>query len=223
MNSLKNILTAIITVLFIGTSALAQDLSFNMEMTSAKQKEPMVMKVLSKGTKVAIQPQMPENQGKMSIIVDQTKKKQYMLMDANGQKMAMVMDMTEVDKAAEQAKDPKITITNETKVIDNHKCTKVVTETDENICDMWLTQDVGLSYLDLYKMISPGSGPHGGGGTGIPALKNVKGFPVQMVIKDKKKDETVTINFRNISKANVDEKTFSMEGYQMMDMGNMKH
>ncbi len=222
MNFIKFTLTTVTLVIFGITATLAQDLSFNMEITSAKQKEPVTMKVMSKGTKVAIYPQFSEAQGKMSIIVDQATKKQYMLMDMNGQKMAMAMDMTSMEKANEQAKDPKITITNESKVIDTYKCTKVITETDENICDMWLTQDIGLSYTDLYKMLAMGKTPQGGS-PGIPALKNVKGFPVQLVVKDKKKEETTTINFRNISKAKIDDKVFSMEGYQMMDMGNMKH
>ncbi|MBL0342395.1 MAG: DUF4412 domain-containing protein [Bacteroidetes bacterium] len=222
MIQIKRTLTILAVSSFTGTAALSQDLSFNMEVTSAKQKDPIIMKVMSKGTKVVIQPQFSAEQGKMSIIVDQSTKKQYMLMDGNGQKMAMKMDMTDFDKATDQAKDPKITITKETKVIDSYKCTKVITETDENICDMWLTQDVGLSYSDLYKMVAPGKGPQGGG-AGIPALKNVKGFPIQMIVKDKKKDETVTVNIRNISKAKVDEKVFSLEGYQVMDMGNMKH
>ena len=121
-----------------------------------------------------------------------------------------------------QTKDPKITITKETKVIDTYKCTKVITETEEMINDMWLTQDLGLNYSDLYKMVSSNQSPQGSN-YGIPAMKNIKGFPIQMIIKDKKKDETTTINIRNISKAKIDEKVFSIEGYQLMDMGNMKH
>ncbi len=193
-----------------------------MEMTSAKQKEPVTMKIVSKGTKIAMTPQVTGTQGQMKIIVDHAAKKQYMLMDGNGQKMAMVMEMTDIEKAIEQSKDPKITITKETKVIDGYKCTKVITETDESVSEMWLTEDLGLNYGDLYKMVSSNKSPQGSN-YNIPAMKNVKGFPVQMVMTDKKKNETVTVNIKNISKAKVDDKVFSLEGYQMMDMGNMKH
>ncbi|HMT27660.1 MAG TPA: DUF4412 domain-containing protein, partial [Bacteroidia bacterium] len=173
-------------------------------------------------TKIAMIPQFAGSQGQMTIIVDHAAKKQYMLMDGNGQKMAMVMEMTDIEKAIEQAKDPKITVTKETKVIDTYKCTKVISETEENTSDMWLTQDLGLNYSDLYKMVTTNKSP-AGGNYGMPAMKNIKGFPIQMIITDKKKGETTTINIRKISKAKVDDKVFSMEGYQMMDMGNMKH
>jgi len=221
MNTQKTTLLTLVALLFM-FPLVAQDLSFTMEMTSAKQKDPVIMKVVSKGNKIALTPQVTGTQGQMKIIVDHTAKKQYMLMDANGQKMAMAMDMTDIEKAIEQSKDPKITITKETKVIDGYKCTKVITETDESISEMWLTEDLGLNYGDLYKMVSSNKSPQGSN-YGIPAMKNVKGFPVQMVITDKKKNEAMTINIKNISKAKVEDKSFSMEGYQMMDMGNMKH
>lgn len=208
--------------LFIATNLVAQDLSFNMEMTSAKQKDPIIMKVKSKGNKIAMIPQFTGAQGQMTIIVDHAAKKQYMLMDGNGQKLAMAMEMTDIEKTIEQTKDPKITITKETKTIDTYKCTKVITETEENTNEMWLTQDLGLNYSDLYKMVSSNKSPQGGN-YGIPAMKNIKGFPIQMVITDKKKGDVTTVNIRNISKAKIDEKVFSMEGYQLMDMGNMKH
>lgn len=221
MNAQKTALLTLIALLFIFPS-VAQDLSFTMEMISTKQKDPIIMKVASKGNKIALTPQVTGTQGQMKIIVDHGAKKQYMLMDANGQKMAMAMDLTDIEKAIEQSKDPKVTITKETKVIDGYKCTKVITETDETISEMWLTEDLGLNYGDLYKMVSSNKSPQGSN-YGIPVMKNVKGFPVQMVITDKKKNEPMTVNIKNISKAKVEDKAFSMEGYQMMDMGNTKH
>lgn len=221
MSAPKTSLLTLITFLFM-FPLVAQDLSFTMEMTSTKQQDPMIMKVVSKGNKIALTPQVAGTQGQMKIIVDHGAKKQYMLMDANGQKMAMAMDMTDIEKAIEESKDPKITITKESKVIDGYKCTKVITETAETNSEMWLTEDLGLNYGDLYKMVSSNKSPQGSN-YGIPAMKNIKGFPVQMVITDKKKNEPMNINIKNISKAKVDEKAFSLAGYQMMDMGNTKH
>ena len=201
----------------------AQDLSFNVAVTTGKNPEPILIKVAISGPKIAMQPQNMGIPGSMTILVDNAKGKQYMLMNANGQKMAMALPVNTTDKATAAAKDPKVTITKETKTVDGYKCTKVITETEEQKADLWVTQDVGMQYADFYKMMNSAKGPQGGSMVKIPDLKTVKGFPVEIISTDKKKAETVTIKIKNISKAKVDQKLFSTEGYQMMDSGGMSH
>ena len=198
----------------------AQDLSFNLSVLTAKNPEPILMKVSISGSKMAMEPQNMGTPGSMTILVDQATGKQYMLMNSNGQKMAMAVNMNSIEKAAAAAKDPKVTITKETKTIDGYKCTKVITETDEQKADLWMTQDVGMQYAEFYKMINSAKGPQGSVAK-VPDLKNVKGFPIEIVSTDKKKAETVTLKIKNISKAKIDQKVFSMEGYQVMDAGGM--
>ncbi len=81
-------------LLFISVTTLVkgQDLSFNMQMSKASDKEAMTMKVYTNKTKMLIQPQITGYKGNMSILIDQSAKKQYMLMNNEGQKMAMIIN-----------------------------------------------------------------------------------------------------------------------------------
>ena len=220
MNVFKVILSTIILFTFF-TNIIAQDLSFNIEVTSKKTTEPMVIKVSSNGSKTVMQPMNMGPQGSMKILVDSENNKQYMLMEANGKKMAMSVDPFNPSKEIEKTKEPKITVTNETKTIDGFKCNKIIAETDNHISDVWLTQEAGLSYPDLYKIMNSSKGASGAGNV-MPALSDVKGFPIEIVSKDKKKDETVTMNIRNISRDKLDASYFSLDGYQVTDLRKNK-
>lgn len=221
MKTLRTTLFSLICFLSVFT-VNAQDFSFDMEMTGAKMKEPMLMKFYSSGTKMVIKPQIA-GAGGMSVLLDEATKKQYLMMDNAGQKMAMVMNYTDqMNKATETATETKVTVTNETKTIDGYKCKKIIAESAESKSDIWLTEDFGMNYADLYKIMSAsGNGPQGKQNQ-LPAMKDVKGFPVEMVVNYKAKQETVNIRIKNISKAEISPSMFSLEGYQMMDMGTPK-
>lgn len=210
---------AFATFLLIFSSGLfAQDVSFNMEITNGKSTEPMVMKVVSSGSKIAMIPQIQGDQGSMKIVLDNAANKQYVLMDHSGQKMAMVVDPFEAEKFADKASaEPKITKTNETRTIDGYKCTKIIAETDEVKSDIWLTQDSGLSYSELYKIFNSRKGTPGADKT-LPALQGVKGFPIEIVSREKNKTDDITVRIRKISRDKIDPAFFSTDGYKMMDM-----
>lgn len=210
---------------FLSVSGLlsAQDLSFDMQMSKATDKEPMTMKVFTNKTKLLMRPQITGYKGNMAILIDQSAKKQYMLMDNEGQKMAMIVNyVDQVEKMNAIGTVPKITKTGETKTIDGYLCEKIIAETEESKSVMWITKDLGLQYGDLYKIIASGNnGPQAQSGN-LPAMKEMNGFPIEMEVTTKKKAETVTIRIKNISKAPINSATFSTEGYQIMDMGNIK-
>ncbi len=216
----KKVMMIVFLCIFSVVVTFAQDLSFNLSVTTTKTQEPILIKVFVSGTMVAMQPQNMGTPGAMTFLVDNAAGKQYMLMNANGQKMAMAVSPNDMQKQAAAIKEPKVTITKETRMIDGYKCTRVITETDDQKADLWITQDVGMQYADFYKMFNASKGPQGSMAK-IPELKNVKGFPVEIVSTDKKKGETVTLKIQNISKAPVDQKLFSLEGYTMMDAGKM--
>lgn len=209
----------LVAILVIFSVALnAQDLSFNMEMTSPKTKDVVVMKVVTSESKMAIVPQLPDGQGSMKIILDNAANKQYVLMEHGGQKMAMAVDAFESEKYAEKAsKEPKITKTNEKRTIDGYSCTKIIAETDEVTSDIWLTQEAGLSYSDLYKIFNSRKGTPGAD-KALLSLKGVSGFPIEIVSKDKAKSEDVTIRIKDINRTKTDPKFFSIDGYKLMDM-----
>ena len=204
----------------ISIQITGQDLSFNIHILSPKSTQPFIMKVSVSGTKVAMQTQQSTDQGQMSFLMDNSTGKQYLLMEGNGQKLAMPVNMNEVDKKSEAVKEPAITYTKETKTIDGYKCSKVITETDSLKADLWITQDIGFEYSEFFKMLNTTKGSAGPVAR-IPALTNMKGFPVEIISTDKKKNETTTLQIKNISKNKIDPKVFSMEGYQMMDPSMM--
>lgn len=212
---MKSLLT-IITIVCSSISLSAQDLSFTVSIVSDKNKDPMIMKVAASGTKMVMEPQQMTPQGTMKFLVDNTTSKQYMLVDANGQKMAMAFDMNDFGKTNESKTPPKITITKETRTVDGYKCTKVIAETDDQLTDMWTTEAVGMQYADFSKMMASAQkqNPY----ASVPELKNMKGFPVEIVTTDKKSKSVTTINIRDISKAPVSPEVFSMKGYQVMDV-----
>ncbi len=215
----KNIGVFLLLSVFPGL-LISQDLSFNLSVFTAKNPEPYEIKVSASGSKIAMEPRNIGVPGAITIIVDNTTGKQYMLMNSNGQKMAMGLKLDAESK--NPVKEPRVTITKEFKTIDGYKCTRVLCESEDQKSDMWITQDVGMQYADFYKMFNSSKGPQGSM-MKIPELKTVKGFPIEIISTDKQKGETVTLKIKNISKTKIDPKIFSMEGYQMMDAPNMKH
>lgn len=195
----------------------AQDLSFNMEVTTPKSKDPIVMKVASSSSKIMMEPTNMGDKGNMKFIIDNSNNTKYMLMVNNGQKMAMLVDPFVEDKLAEKTAEPKIIITQEYRTIDGYKCNKVIAQTEEVTTDLWLTQEAGLSYSDLYKIFNSTKNTPGAR-SALPALKNVKGFPIEIVSKEKSKDGNVVVKIKNISRAKVDAQVFSMDGYKVVDM-----
>lgn len=221
MKSLRN--TLLLLFISVTTLVKGQDLSFNMQMSKASDKEAMTMKVYTNKTKMLIQPQITGYKGNMSILIDQSAKKQYMLMNNEGQKMAMIINyVDQVEKMNAVGTVPKITRTGETKTIDGYQCEKVIAETEESKSTMWITKDLGLQYGDLYKIIASGNNGPQSQNANLPAMKEMNGFPIEMEVTNKKKSETAIIRIKNISKEPINAAIFSTEGYQMMDMGNIK-
>jgi len=199
-------------------SLTAQNISFNMEVTTPKSKEPMNMRVVSSSDKTVMQlTNMSQQQNSMKILIDNATDKKYILMDNNGEKIATMVNPFEVEKAMESAKEPKITATKETRTIDGYQCTKVIAETDEVTSDLWLTQEAGFTYNELYKIFNSTKGTPGARAS-LPALKDVKGFPIEIVSKQKSKEGSVTVRIKDISRAKVDPQYFSLDGYKVVNM-----
>lgn len=218
MKMTRSFLTLIFALTALSVSA--QDISFNVQITTPKKAEPMTIKVATSGSKMVMQPQMGP-QGAMRIIVDNAAKTQFLLMENNGQKMAMQVDAYDPATATSKVQNPKVTVTKETKTIDGMVCTKVIAETEENISTLWVTRDAGLSYQDLAKVINSSRGTPGSREM-LPALEGVSGFPIEIVSKNKAKDEPVVMNIKNISRGKVDQALFSMDGYKVSDMRKVK-
>lgn len=214
------------TALVLPLSITAQDFSFDIEVTSPKKPEVMTIKVASSGSKTMIQPMNGTSSG-VRIIADQSSRSQYLLMDNNGQKMAMRVDAYDYaaamanSKANSNDKAPVIKKTNETKVIDGMKCTKLIAETDDAVSTLWITKQADITYEDLFRIVNTGKGTPGNFNF-MPSLIGVDGFPIEIITKQKNKDQPVVMNIRRISREKADASLFSMEGYKITDMRKSK-
>jgi hypothetical protein len=212
-----SIKTLKITALFIiaCTTAIAQDFSFQMAITTPKMPDGMSMKVSSSMNKVAIQP-MNGPMSAMRIIIDGDAKKQYVLMENKGQKTAMVVDPFDASKTSQPAVKPTVRHTKEIKTIGGLKCTKAIVESNGNTTEMWLAKESGINYQQFFKIFNSTKGTPGTSAI-LPDAADIKGFPMEITTKEKSGDVT-TMRMSNISKSKIDPTVFSRTGYKEVDM-----
>ena len=220
---MKKTVLAITVLIAVNATINAQSFegSYQMHIENALKKNTAEMLITIKGDKAAMEMLTAPNAGKVKTIFDEKEKTMTILVDKDGaNKMAMVQKMSNVDEdAGKTSKDAKITITNETKKIEGYACKKVIAESDESTTTMWVTDELGLTYSDMYGMMSSGRGPASNMSSNMKNYKDVKGIPLEMNInsKDKSEGETV-ITLKNIKKEAVDASFFDISGYQVMDM-----
>ncbi|MBL9202204.1 MAG: DUF4412 domain-containing protein [Opitutaceae bacterium] len=148
--------------------------------------------------------------------------KMEMIMVMAEQRMYMTMSLKDVaEKTAKEVAD-EVTFekTNETEKIAGYTATKYISTYKGEATDMWLAEGLGAFMM-------PGSNPMAGG-RGTPAkswekaLQGKNLFPLRIVNKDKKGNETNRMEATAIEKKKLDEALFTVpEGYTKFDMGNM--
>jgi hypothetical protein len=224
---MKKLSLAIIA--FIMTSAVVSAQNFEgsylMRIEIPKKKTSSEMQITFKGDKSCMEMLTAQNSGKLKTIFDKKEKTMTVLVDKDGSnKIAMVRKMSDASSEMEGGggKEPKVTVTNETKTIEGYDCKKVIAESDESTTEMWVTDGLGLTYTDMFGMMRSGRGPASNMSMNMHNYKDVKGLPLEMHISNKAKpDEETFITIKNIKKGTVDASIFDTTGYQMMDMSNM--
>lgn len=218
MKIFSSILTAAIAVASLTVNA--QNLSFTVDVQSPKRPQTMSIKVMSNGTILRMEPPADGNVP-LKILVDQSKNTQYMLTEKGTNKVAAQVDAFNPDNAGEKSATPKIEVTKEIRVIDGMNCTKVTAETDETSTTMWVTSDLSVNYSDLFRIVNTNRNAPGSR-SALPATKNINGFPLEVLSKDKKTSEEVKINIRNVNTEKLDPALFSLDGYRLTDMRKIK-
>lgn len=222
---MKKLSIAIIAFMTITSFIKAQSFegSYKMHIENALKKTTGEILITIKGDKSAIEILTAPNAGKVKTILDKKEKTMAILIDKDGaNKIAMVQKMPDAEETTgKTSKDAKITVTSETKIIEGYTCKKVIAESDESTTTMWVTDELGLSYSDMFGMMSSGRGPASYMSPNLQNYKDVKGIPLEMNInsKDTSEGETV-ITLKNIKKETVDASVFDTKGYQVMDMKN---
>ncbi|MEP7168074.1 MAG: DUF4412 domain-containing protein [Bacteroidota bacterium] len=219
---MKKLCLAIIAL--ITTTAAVRSQSFEgsylMHIETAQKKSIAEMQISIKGDKSCMEMITAPNEGKFRTIFDKKEKTMTILVDKDGtNKMAMVRKMPDATEySGKEGKEPQITVTTETKKIEGYTCKKVIAESDESTTEMWVTDELGLTYSDMFGMMSSARGP----ASNVQNYKDVKGMPLEMNIKSKNKpDGDTVITLKNIKKGDMDASLFDTTGYQVMDMSKM--
>lgn len=195
--------------------------SFRMEMhlyKGAKEEKhsPVNMLVWSKPDMVLYESTMPDQPKHMRMLADLRGNFLYTLMDdGKGGKTAMKMPRPDASAVAkeDEGEQPTITVTQETKVISGHTCTKVIATAKEGTWTGWVAKDLGNAFEHLAKGMS---GP--AARQQRHARTDISGFPLEFEWVSVKGDERVVCHIRDLVVGKVDEALFDISAYQVMQM-----
>ncbi len=153
----------------------------------------------------------------LKVLTDLKGKWTYMLMtDPRGTKTAMksrkkkyIMDTTE-----QSGHQPgKFTVTNETKIIDGHKCTKVVSTTEEGTWTGWVAKDIAIPFGDIANNMTRGAMQRN-----RQNWDGLGGFPLEFEMADKSGNKTMQVFVKDLQVGAVDPGIFSITDYKVMEI-----
>lgn len=219
------------------TVAFAFEGRITMQMSEPKAKEPLVMNYIIKSPRMKIEfsPQKQAKKGKSSepvsggIIVNQQTLEAFILMEMGegdqANKMYMRRDLKQdaeriAGKQSEQPEPPKKTGRSET--IAGYKAEEyVMTNKKGEVTEMWLSKELGA-----FHFASGGNPMAGGRGQNVSPewekfAKEEGAFPLRVVSRNKKGDETSRLEVTKVEKTSIPDKVFSLDGYQEFNLGSM--
>ena len=218
MKILRSLLTAALAVVSLSVSA--QHVSYTIDVTTPKRPQTMSIQVKTNSSVTLLEPPADGN-APYRILIDNDKSAQYMLTQNGETKVAVQVDAFNPNEAAQNSAKPKVEVTKEIKVINGMNCRKVIAETDETATTMWMTEEAGVNYMDLFRIVNTNRNAPGARNI-MPVINDVKGFPVDIVSKNIRTGEEVKIIIRDINRDQLDAAIFSLDGYQLKDMRKNK-
>lgn len=192
--------------------------SFRMEthrFTNGMESKPNDMLFWSSPDKTLMQMYAPSADGRtMRTMTDLKDKWTYMLMDdGKGKRTAMKAHKKKLaKKEVAEEKRPEVTVTNETRTIDGHVCTKVIAKTANGTWTGWVAKDVPAPFGDLMRSMQ------GDQRSEMAAWREVQGFPLEYEWVGKDAKDKVVVYTKDLKLGPVDESIFSLEGYEVVEM-----
>lgn len=174
------------------------------------------MHYFSSADKTLNQMDSPEMRGRtMKMLTDLKNKWTYMLMtDEKGKRTAMKSHKKKVTYTPDKdEKKPEVTVTNETKVIDGHTCTKVIAKSEEGTWTGWVAKDVPMAFGDMMRSMQAR-----GQRDMSKEWAAIQGFPLEYEWVDKDGKDKMVVYIRDLKMGAVDESVFSLDGYEVMEM-----
>lgn len=196
--------------------------SFRMEMhnyegTVEQKNSPMNLYYWSSTDMTLMRNDAAERSGEeMKILTDLKGKWTYTLMtDKKGKKTAMKSRKKKMVMAEEAAgkKEPVITITTETRVIEGHTCTKVIVVSEDGTWTGWVAKDVKAPFADMAR-----SAKQGGDEAQRRAMEKVDGMPLEFEWVKADGSSRMVCHIRDLVSGKVDMGLFSLDGYDVMEM-----
>ncbi|MBS1581523.1 MAG: DUF4412 domain-containing protein [Bacteroidetes bacterium] len=195
--------------------------SFRMEMHrfhggTEDRTGPTNMRFWSSADRTLHQLEMPGGQGAgMKVMTDLKGKWSYTLVDdGKGKRIAMKSRKKKpvLTADAPDGEKPMITVTEETKAIDGHACTKVIAKSKEGTWTGWVAQDIAMPFSDLMRNLQRGRPD-----PAMEAWKDVKGFPLEYEWTDQDGSRMV-VYMKDLELGDVDSSVFSLDGYEVREM-----
>ena len=193
--------------------------SFTMEMHFYKngvedKSSPMDMQYGSSEDMVMMKSSGAATKGQdMRLMTDLKGKWQYTLMtDAEGGKMAMKSRKMKVAVDGTDKAVPVITRTTETKVIDGHTCIKVIAKSDDGTWTGWVAGDLTAPFNDMARNVKKGNEQITRG------MGDMQGFPLEFEWTSASGTDKTVVFVRDLRHGSVDQSTFSLDGYNVMEL-----
>lgn len=201
--------------------------SFSMILTSSgneKLKEPIEMKFTVKDNLAIMESSaIPKGGATGKMLLNSSDQSTTMLMENGDKKMGLKMYARSLTQDSlvklAQAKNPKITRTGKTKMIEGYKCEQVLMEDDDSNVDAWITDALGFNPIDFMGAVKGSDKDYSVEKLYKGWMKN--GVSMETTIAKKDKSSVITMQLKNIKKETVSASLFSTDGYQIMDMSQM--
>lgn len=195
--------------------------SFRMEMhlfdgPTEKKNSPTNMRYWSSEDMTMNKMEMPEREGQdMRMMTDLKGKWQYtLMMDKNGKKTAMKSKKKKVTLSEEKdAKEPEITVTDESKTIEGHVCTKTVVKSEDGTWIGWVAKDIKAPFADMARSVG-----QRGNDQMMKSYKGMQGFPLEFEWADAKSTDRIVCYMKELKVGPVDPAVFSLDGYEVTEM-----
>ncbi len=163
---------------------------------------------------------MDEKARTMRMLYDLPNKWQYMLMDdGKGKKSAIKQKMKKIKMDTDKkngADEMKISMTDEYKDIDGHKCRKITGENAEGKGEWWVAQDVDIDMMQVMSIVEARGRAHD-----EYARFGGKGLPMEMNWEKTDGSDRITMSTKEIVIGKADPGFFDLSGYQVTDMTAM--
>ena len=200
---------------FIGSFRMENHLFKNGE---EEKDSPTNMRYWSTPERTMTKVEMPDAKGQdMRMLTDLKGKWQYMMMvDEKGKKTAMKSKKKKITMRDDGKKPaPEVTVTDETKVIDGHTCTKVIVKSTDGTWTGWVAKDMPAPFQDMMRNVK----------TGDPGMtkrmSEVQGFPLEFEWADANGKDRMVCYMKDVVIGAVDESVFSLDGYEVTEMPSM--